>query len=316
MPPLPNYDRLSLLVNGGFEDWTAGAGAFTGDLDQTADAWYADEGASSAFSTARDSTNMDAFSTYCAAVTYTHAAVSSIQQGIPTAFLPIMKSRGVSFRIRASCATARVLYPWISEDGGVTKQYGRPNGENGVISGYQDLKAEGFALTTAATQIMVGVEFRGTCVAYLDNATLVTGSASADFQECIQPEIMRHLGDTGGGLVPNGLTQWKTANYTMVAADSGYTTASQLDGIVYTLPATSPGLTYTFVNMASDGAAALAISPAAADAFVGAGLTSAVNKDLINTKATQKRGDRVTIVGAAANQWTIQNLVGTWAREA
>lgn len=316
MATLPNYDRISLAVNGGFEDWTSGTGAFTGDLDQIADGWYADEGASSAFSTTRDNTHQDAFSAYCAAVAYTHAAVSSVQQGLPAAFLPILKSRGVSFAIRVSCATAGVLYPWISEDGGTTKQYGRPNGENGVISGYETLKAEGFALTTAATQLVVGVEFRGSCTAYLDNATVVLGSACADFQDCIPPEILRQLGDLGGGLAPNEATLFKSANFTMTEAENGYTMVSQLDGIVYTLPSTVVGYVYRFVNLASDGAASLAISPAAADRIMGVGLTSADNKDIVNTKATAKRGDMVELVGDGVNGWMIRRIVGTWAREA
>lgn len=316
MVTLPNTDRISLLVNGGFEDWTSGTGAFTGDLDQVADGWYADEVSTSAFSTTRDSTNMDAYSTYCAAVAYTHVATSTLIASVPAAFLPILKSRGVSFAIRAKCATARVLYPWISEDGGTTKQYGRPNGENGVVSSYETLKAEGFALTTSATRVSVGVEFRGTCTAYLDNATLVTGSAAADFQDCIQPEILRQLGDLGAGLAPNEATLFKSANFTMTEAENGYTMASQLDGIVYTLPATVVGYQYKFVNLADDGAASLAISPAAADRIMGVGLTSADNKDLINTKATAKRGDYVELVGDGVNGWMIRKIVGTWAREA
>lgn len=124
---------------------------------------------------------------------------------------------------------------------------------------------------------------------------------------------------------PNGLATFlvdnnaeiKTANYTVViTADSGKTLASTLDAIVYTLPSIAVGNTVTFVNMAEDGQAALNISPAAVDGITYAG-TAVDNKDLINTKATAKKGDFVTLAsldGVVA--WQVVDVRGVWAKEA
>jgi hypothetical protein len=110
--------------------------------------------------------------------------------------------------------------------------------------------------------------------------------------------------------------QTKSANYTMTAADSGYETYIDTDAFTITLPSTVAGLTYTFVNAGSDGTVKINIAPAAADKIQGCGLTAADNKALINTKATAKFGDKVTIVGDGGDGWIIQSMIGTWAREA
>ena len=124
---------------------------------------------------------------------------------------------------------------------------------------------------------------------------------------------------------PNGLRSFlvdsnatlKTANYTVViSTDSGSTFTSTLDGIVYTLPSIAIGNTITFVNLALDGGAKLSISPAAADGITYDG-SSTDNKDLINTKATAKYGDFVTLAsldGVVA--WQVVDVRGIWAKEA
>ena len=124
---------------------------------------------------------------------------------------------------------------------------------------------------------------------------------------------------------PNGIASFlvdsnaeiKTANYTVViTTDSGKTLTSTLDAIVYTLPSIAIGNTVTFVNMADDGQAALNISPAALDSITYAG-SSVDDKDLINTKATAKKGDYVTLAslnGVVA--WQVVDSRGVWAKQA
>ena len=124
---------------------------------------------------------------------------------------------------------------------------------------------------------------------------------------------------------PNGLASFsvdsnstiKTANYTVIiTTDSGKTFVSTLDAIVYTLPSIAIGNTITFINMAEDGQAALNISPAAADAITYAG-SSVDNKDLINTKATAKKGDFVTLASLdGVIAWQVVDARGVWAKEA
>jgi hypothetical protein len=103
---------------------------------------------------------------------------------------------------------------------------------------------------------------------------------------------------------PNGLSSFlvdsnavnKTANYTVViTTDSGKTFTSETDGIVFTLPSIAIGNTITITYAGS----------------------STDDKDLINTKATAKRGDFVTLAsldGVVA--WQVVAARGVWAKEA
>jgi len=125
-------------------------------------------------------------------------------------------------------------------------------------------------------------------------------------------------------IMPNGFATFmvdinaeeKTANYTVViTTDSGKEFISVLDGIVFTLPSIAIGNTVTFTNMALDGTAALNISPATLDGITYAG-SSTDNKDLINTKATAKKGDSVTLAsldGVVA--WQVVSVRGDWKKE-
>lgn len=123
--------------------------------------------------------------------------------------------------------------------------------------------------------------------------------------------------DGGGRIVySTAKTQTKSDNYTMTEGDSGVITYVDTDAKTITLPATVVGMVFTVVNAGEDGAVAVTISPNAADKIMGCGLTSADNKDLVNTKATAKKGDRVKLVGDGVNGWFIAEMVGTWAREA
>jgi hypothetical protein len=123
---------------------------------------------------------------------------------------------------------------------------------------------------------------------------------------------------------PNGISSFlvdsnasaKTANYTVIiTTDSGKTFTSEHAGMVYTLPAIAVGNTFTFVNNAVDGAVTLAISPNASDGITYAG-TAVINKDLINTKVTSKRGDSVTLASlAGTTAWQVTSARGVWAKE-
>lgn len=112
----------------------------------------------------------------------------------------------------------------------------------------------------------------------------------------------------------------KTDSYTVLVTDSGAKFAIATDAKVFTLPSTARGLRYQFWNTGATTTTIITISPAAADGINGGGLAaSAVNKDLINTKATALYGDMVEIIGtgtAGTSAWIITKLIGTWAKEA
>ena len=126
-------------------------------------------------------------------------------------------------------------------------------------------------------------------------------------------------------VLPNGIASYlvdnsaeiKAANFTVIiTTDSGKTFVSETDSVVATLPSIAIGNTVTFVNMAEDGQADLSISPAAIDGITYAG-SSTDNKDLINTKATAKKGDFVTIASLdGVIAWQVVAVRGIWAKEA
>ena len=108
----------------------------------------------------------------------------------------------------------------------------------------------------------------------------------------------------------------KESSYTVANGDSGKTLTSKTDGVVFTLPAISVGRVVTFVNTAQDGVNTFTISPAAADGILYAG-SLVDDKDLINTKATSKVGDFVTLASLNSTVfWTVVDVQGTWAKEA
>jgi hypothetical protein len=117
---------------------------------------------------------------------------------------------------------------------------------------------------------------------------------------------------SAGTIYPKMPVLVKVANYTVTAADTGSVFIANAADLVFTLPSTVVGLTYTFVNAALSGGTGLSISPAAAD-NINEGTD---NKDLINSGATDVVGDSVTIVGDGDGGWFTIGKIGTWAAEA
>lgn len=111
----------------------------------------------------------------------------------------------------------------------------------------------------------------------------------------------------------NMAKQTKSANYQLVAADSGKITYVDTDAFTLTLPATAVGLTYTIVNAGLDGAVLITIAMASGDKTVGGGLTGNDNGSMTNTKATAMGGDYVKLIADGADGWFVQELRGIWA---
>jgi len=86
---------------------------------------------------------------------------------------------------------------------------------------------------------------------------------------------------------------------------------------VVTLPVTATALdNVTLLNVGPFGTVQISADPAAADKIMGPDLAGVDNKDLINTLATARRGDYVTLKAGHADGYTVQKLHGTWAAEA
>jgi hypothetical protein len=109
-----------------------------------------------------------------------------------------------------------------------------------------------------------------------------------------------------------------TGTKTFDAQDCGklfcVTAAGDADAL--TLPAIADGLSgITIMAVGAFGTTAVTIDPNASDMILGPDITGADNKDLICTKATQRRGDFVTLVAGDADGYMVTEMRGTWARE-
>lgn len=107
-----------------------------------------------------------------------------------------------------------------------------------------------------------------------------------------------------------------SANKTLDIEDNGKVFFVDTDATVTTLPATATPLNCKIVNIGAYGAVAVNLSPQAADKVQGPDLPGTDNKDLINTKATAKRGDYAVLTTGDANGPVVAELRGIWATEA
>jgi len=110
-----------------------------------------------------------------------------------------------------------------------------------------------------------------------------------------------------------------TGTKTFDAQDCGklFCATAAADGDALTLPAVADGFAGAVILcVGAFGTTALTIDPAAADMILGPDITGADNKDLICTKATQRRGDYVKLESGDADGYHVTELRGTWAREA
>jgi len=114
----------------------------------------------------------------------------------------------------------------------------------------------------------------------------------------------------------NATTTAITGNVSLDANSSGRVYRVTADAVI-TLPATVLGITYTFIMDGPDGTVQISLSPNSNDMIRGMGADGTNDKDVINTKATAKRGDFITIVGegTAAVGWHIVRQSGTWAQQ-
>lgn len=112
----------------------------------------------------------------------------------------------------------------------------------------------------------------------------------------------------------------RTANFTLALADSGVVQVINADALVGTLPTAAAGLTFIFeIGTAGGngvGEIGFAISPQSTDAIDGAGATGVNNKDMLVTKATARKGDRIVLIGGAANKYVVHHISATVTREA
>jgi hypothetical protein len=124
--------------------------------------------------------------------------------------------------------------------------------------------------------------------------------------------------------IKEGLVVGITEDKTLINEESGNIFLIGTDALAITLPATKKGVSYTFINSGADGNNLITISPNEDDAIFGTVANATADsvsggvddKDIINTKATANKGDRITLIGDGDSGWYITEGVGIWASEA
>ncbi len=118
------------------------------------------------------------------------------------------------------------------------------------------------------------------------------------------------------------------AAYTVSTLDADGTVQTATDNAVITLPdaaASNRGQRLTVQNTGADGAAKVSISPHSSDKIKGGvhgaatgdlvSFSEVADKDAINTKATTKKGDYLTLVCDGVDTWWVVGGKGVWASE-
>jgi len=185
------------------------------------------------------------------------------------------------------------------------------------------MKNEGNTSTVAALNALVN-PMPNLVIKLTDSGTLTAGALKV-----VLGETVYFNGETWNKISIGGpeIIELVTANKTLSASDSGKTFLIGADALVITLPATSFGLKFTFVNFGAAGAQIMTISPQAADGIAGTVTLAAsvvvldgtVDKDLVNTKATSQAGDRATILGSGipgTKAWILTESGGIFAQGA
>lgn len=106
------------------------------------------------------------------------------------------------------------------------------------------------------------------------------------------------------------------SNKTLDIEDNGKLFVITADAVIITMPAVATPVNCVISNGGAYGAQAINVSPNASDKIQGPDLPGTDNKDLINTKATARRGDFVRLITGDANGPIVSELRGTWATEA
>lgn len=115
---------------------------------------------------------------------------------------------------------------------------------------------------------------------------------------------------------------------TLAVADNGVVQNVIVDNLTITLPATGAAGLYHFTirnggvpassavgaGTGADGSALITVAPNASDKISGLAFTAADNKAALNTKATSKVGDFITLVSDGVDGWTVVSARGIWAR--
>ena len=104
------------------------------------------------------------------------------------------------------------------------------------------------------------------------------------------------------------------ATLTVDVQDAGKLFCVSVDCTI-TLPATAVAVTAAFLCVGAFGTAQITLSPVADDKIMGPNIAGANSKDLVNTKATARRGDFCILRFGHTDGPVVEGLNGTWLTE-
>jgi len=109
--------------------------------------------------------------------------------------------------------------------------------------------------------------------------------------------------------------QTVTTGLTIDAQDSGKVLCITTDALTQTLPAVEGISNIRFLNLGAFGTVEITVSPNANDMIESVDAAGVDNKDIVNTKATARRGDYIDLDYGDGNGWVVTAVRGTWAKE-
>jgi len=185
------------------------------------------------------------------------------------------------------------------------------------------LKVEGNSATAAALNALV-TPMPGLLVTITTGGTLTLGTLSVSTNDTV---YFNGLIWVKAQWVQNvAPTAAFTADATLAAAASGMLYLIGADAKTATLPssaAVGAGIKYAFLNAGADGAYGFTVSPNAVDKLMGSfnngkvliTMSGTDNKDIVNTKATAKRGDYIVVESDGVDGWYVVDGIGIWTEE-
>lgn len=188
-----------------------------------------------------------------------------------------------------------------------------------------DLDADNDTSIIASTDDTIDIEVNGANDFQITANTFTALSGSTIATNTIAETTAANGVDIDGLKVKdNTLTAWKyalvtkTGNYTVTVAESGTIFIAGAADLVFTLPATAPGLRFGFIIDAAGLSAGtgLSISPNAVDKLMGNGFTSADDKDAICAGSGDREGDNLYAIGDNVGAGWYVTVQGTWTRQA
>lgn len=167
--------QANLLVNGGFEIWQRGNGAFTSTSAFTADRWQISISGGDSLSVSKDTSHQDSGSGSCAAVTYTLSAGGGTCLHQKLEDYLQLRGRTVTVSVRINESAGANTYIKIVD--GVGSTYGSVSPGSGA---YKTLTCTR-TIDSSATQLDIQIQFQASATIYIDNAMMVLGELALDY---------------------------------------------------------------------------------------------------------------------------------------